>query len=90
MTTDTRERLAGLSGSRDYADLPHVCRCGARWSGSTTCHCGACHLTCSGIGAFDRHRRGGTCNDPSTVGLVRATGRAFEAWAFPTDTEETA
>jgi hypothetical protein len=86
MTADTHERLAGLSGSRDYDTLPNRCSCGARWSGSNACHCGACHrFTFTGAAAFDRHRKGGTCNDPASVGLVRATGRAFVAWTFPSD-----
>ncbi len=90
MTTTVRMRLAHMSGSRDYADLPNACSCGARWSGANACHCGACHQhTFTGVAAFDRHRRRGIRNNPADVGLVRAAGRAFEAWTFPTDAEET-
>ncbi len=90
MTTNVQARLAGLSGTRDYNSLPNACACGARWSGTNACHCGACHRhTFTGVAAFDRHRKGGVCNNPTSVGLVKATGRAFEAWTFPTDTEET-
>lgn len=86
MIADTRERLASLAGSRDYANLPHACSCGARWSGTNACHCGACHrFTFTNVSAFDRHRKGGVCNEPTSVGLVQATGRAFEAWTFPSD-----
>jgi hypothetical protein len=87
MTQNAQARLTNLSGTRNYADLPHACQCAARWSGSGTCHCGTqnCHQTFTGVGAFDRHRKGGTCNDPATVGLVPATGRAFQAWTFPSE-----
>jgi hypothetical protein len=44
-------------------------RCGARWTGLTTCHCGAsgCHCTFTSLRAFDIHRTGGHCNDPATL-----------------------
>lgn len=82
MTTQTTTRLAIPRGTRNYEDLPHSHRCGARWSGSQTCHCAApgCCRTFTGIGAFDRHRRGGTCADPATIGMVLAPGRAYDAW----------
>lgn len=32
-------------------------------------HCGACHLTFSGVSGFDRHRRGGACLDPAAFGF---------------------
>jgi hypothetical protein len=83
MTTQTtHQRLATLTGTRDFADLPNSCRCGDRWSGTNTCHCGAtgCHQTFVGVGAFDRHRRGGQCANPAAIGMVTAPGRAYEAW----------
>jgi hypothetical protein len=40
-----------------------------------------------GITAFDRHRKGGVCADPATVGMVLATGRAYEAWTVADVTE---
>ncbi len=30
-------------------------------------HCGSCHLTFSGIGNFDKHRKNGKCNDPTRL-----------------------
>lgn len=39
-------------------------RCPAVWTGTSICHCGACHRTFSGIKLFDNHRRGGRCTDP--------------------------
>lgn len=82
MTQLAHHRLAALSGTRDHADLPHSHHCGARWSGTNTCHCGACCRTFVGIGAFDRHRRGGQCADPVEIGMIRAGGRAYEAWTI--------
>ncbi len=84
MTDDTRTRLAAISGTRDYQDLPHGCHCGTRWSGNSTCHCAACHNhTFVGVTAFDRHRKGGTCADPASIGMILAAGRAYEAWTIP-------
>jgi hypothetical protein len=71
------------AGTRTFEDLPHTCRCGARWSGSATCHCGACHTTFGGIGAFDLHRRGGRCAHPASLGLTLLPGRAYDAWGSP-------
>lgn len=83
MTVTARDKMTAAAGSRNYTDLPHQCRCGARWSGSNTCHCGACHITTTGIGSFTAHRRGGTCTDPATIGMVLAGGRAYDAWTVP-------
>lgn len=81
MTLDTHTRLASIAGTRAPEDLPNSCRCGARWSGSNTAHCGACHrYTFTGIGAFDAHRKGRHCNPPGDVGLVLIPGRAYEVW----------
>lgn len=84
MPTDTHLRLAALRGTRAPDALPHRCRCGARWAGSNTCHCAAagCHLTFVGAGAFERHRRGGECVDPTLIGMTQAPGRAYEAWTL--------
>ena len=63
-------------------------RCDNWWTGLTSCHCGACHRTFTGLRAFDMHRAGshakGTrhCVDPATVGLVPA-GRAWPGWSLP-------
>lgn len=32
-------------------------RCATRWDGHLTCHCAMCHVTFTGIEAFDLHRR---------------------------------
>lgn len=80
MTTPAADFRANLTGTRAFEDLPHRCRCNARWAGSNTCHCGACHLTFSSVGTFDKHRVGGKCNSPSDVGLVLIPGRAYEVW----------
>ncbi len=91
MTQTTNTKLAALAGTRNHADLPHGHHCGARWSGTTTCHCGACCKTFTGIGAFDRHRKGGECADPATIGMAVIPGRAYQAWTTPEsrDAEET-
>lgn len=79
-----REPLAErFSRTRAYQDLPHTCRCGARWSGSNTCHAACCHLTFSGVESFDIHRRGGDCKPPASVGLQLVDGRAYECWGKP-------
>ncbi|WP_431839714.1 hypothetical protein [Gordonia hongkongensis] len=57
----------------------YSCSCRAEWSGLNECHCGACHLTFSGVTAFDRHRRGRVCNDPSVFGLVLDS----DVWRYP-------
>jgi hypothetical protein len=87
MTETAQMRLGALSGTRNHADLPHTCSCGARWSGTNTCHCGntGCHRTFTGLSAFDRHRSGGTCNDPAALGMAIAPGRAYEAWTTTVD-----
>lgn len=80
-----------FQGTADPASLPHSdIRCGARWSGSTTSHCGACHRTFASVGAFDAHKPVKGCIDPTSAGMVLAEGRAYEAWRMPdTTTEET-
>ena len=34
-------------------------------------HCGGCHETFSALTWFDRHRAGGRCTDPSSIGMRR-------------------
>lgn len=70
------------TGTRDPADLPHAHRCGARWAGANTAHCGACCRTFVGITAFDRHRKGGVCAVPADIGMVPAPGRVYEVWTM--------
>lgn len=81
----------------------HSCgSCAARWGGLSTAHCGACHVTFTGVWAFDAHRIGQheptgkpgrnvtpgprRCADPETVGLTDA-GRGYPCWGFPTGDE---
>jgi len=49
-------------------------RCAARWTAARAAHCAGCHRTFSTVGGFDRHRRGGACLDPTTVGLELRDG----------------
>lgn len=56
--------------------------CGAWWTGLSTCHCAGCHVTFTGISAFDKHRVHGRCVDPVTIGLVPAD-REWIGWARP-------
>ena len=57
--------------------------CGARWSGRQKCHCGGCHLTFSGLTAFDKHRVGMRCLAPGEVGLVARVGEFGPIWGLP-------
>jgi hypothetical protein len=66
-------------------ELPHGCTCGARWSGANTAHCGACHVTYTSVGAFDRHRRAGECRPPAEAGLVQRGRAGYTAWGLPGD-----
>ncbi len=69
-----------VPGTRAVEDLPHAHRCGARWSGANTSHCGACCRTFTGVEAFDRHRPDGVCTDPAALGMTLARDRAYDAW----------
>jgi hypothetical protein len=46
-----------------------TCGCGARWTGTSKCHCSAenCHRLFSSVAMFDRHRVNGRCVDPATL-----------------------
>lgn len=61
--------------------------CGAHWTGTRTAHCAACHLTTSGIHAFDAHQRitGGIlhCLPPDKAGLVPAQRPWGLLWMLP-------
>lgn len=75
-----------LRGTADPSTLPHRCgRCESRWAGNSTCHCGSCHVTFSGVTTFDRHRRNGQCLNPYSIGLSLLPGRAYHCWG---NTEE--
>lgn len=71
--------------------LPNTCgRCGTRWAGTRTAHCGSCHISFSSPSSFDAHRirRGtkeGTCADPAAVGLIRQDRAGYAVWAAPGD-----
>ena len=85
-TRSTPGRSSAASGvmvAEKRTVLPHGCNCGARWAGSNTAHCGACHVTLSSVTAFDRHRRGGECHDPTEVGLVRIDRAGYHVWGWP-------
>ena len=68
--------------------LPHHCpRCPSRWGGLLTAHCAACHLTFTGITAFDKHREGSHitgryCITPEAAGLVLSS-RAYPCYGMP-------
>jgi hypothetical protein len=82
------QRMRDRAGQTDPANLPHSCRCGTRWTGSTTSHCGTCHTTFNGVRTFDIHRRGGTCKPPSDVGMSVVPGRSYECWGYPGEVTE--
>lgn len=67
-------------------------RCAARWTGTRSAHCAACHETFTSASGFDRHRVGGACVDPAGVGLVPRAARSTEtrgtAWRFPASGHE--
>ena len=42
-------------------------------TGARECQCGACHRGFTGLEAFDAHRQGHRCLEPSSVGLWLAT-----------------
>lgn len=69
----------------ESAGLPPVCctRCGARANGRAYAHCAKCHETFSGVTGFDRHRRGGECLDPATIGMIRTTRFGWTRWQSP-------
>ena len=93
LTRPTPEVSEGLESARVLparaiaGDLPHSCQCGDRWGGSRTAHCrglrGGCHYTFADGRAEARHRRGGRCEPPDTVGMARLAGHPFEVWGPP-------
>lgn len=40
------------------------CRCGRTWSGTSRAHCSGCHLTFTGLVAFEKHRKQFECVKP--------------------------
>lgn len=79
-TTEPVSAAYGPAGHPATHGLPWACRCGTRWSGTRTAHCSACHRTFTGVGPFDRHRRGGHCLDPADVGLEAIDRGAYTAY----------
>jgi hypothetical protein len=65
--------------------LPNTCRCRARWSGTTTAHCGACHTTYTGETTWTRHRRNGKCLNPTEAGLTLDPRRPYPCWGTPAE-----
>jgi hypothetical protein len=57
--------------------------CQQWWTGTERSHAGCCHRTFSSLSAFDRHRKGGRCNDPATVGLVARQMPYGLLWSWP-------
>ena len=54
--------------------------------GRAECHCAACHLTFSGVSAFDLHQKldgGLACLPPSSRGLVRYDRHGRTVWGWP-------
>jgi hypothetical protein len=51
--------------------------CTNTWTGVSAAHCGAagCHETFAGVGAFDYHRRGGTCVPPQDCTVEESRGK---------------
>jgi hypothetical protein len=76
--------MRGVVGARRFEDLPYSHRCGARWDGLRTAHCGAgCCRTFAGVSHFDAHRKDGKCLDPATIGMSLLPDRAFPCWGKP-------
>jgi hypothetical protein len=72
-------------GSEGVPENAIVHSCGAWWTGTERSHCGGCHRTFSCLTAFEQHRKGLTCNEPATVGLVvrQAKFGALYGWPGP-------
>jgi hypothetical protein len=78
--------VPGVSRQQETPFLRHGCRCGARWEGYNTAHCGAqCHKTFSSPRAFDRHRSNGQCRPPADAGLVEIQRIGYVVWGYPAD-----
>jgi len=57
--------------------------CKSWWTGGERSHASCCHRTFSSLSAFDQHRKGGRCNDPTTVGLVARQKPYGMLWGWP-------
>jgi hypothetical protein len=62
--------------------------CDKNWTGTSRCHCSACHETFSGITTFDLHRQAnskrGKCKKPAYIGLVK---NDKGVWSVPQEEE---
>jgi hypothetical protein len=75
---------------------PNTCGgCTATWTGTSRCHCSACHRTFAGVRLFDTHRSHygdhGHCIDPAT--LTTKTGEPIAIlrdgiWSSPEMSED--
>ncbi len=66
--------------------------CTAKWTGLGRAHCSSCHMTYTGISAFEQHRGAisegaprGFCHDPVSLGMVE---REPNLWGSPAMTRE--
>jgi hypothetical protein len=85
--TDTREcphaHRSRNTTPEKYIEGYGTCRCGAFWTGFTTCHCSGCHHTFTNERAFAAHRIRGRCQDPEARGLVKITRAHWVGWGWP-------
>lgn len=73
--------IPGRNGIPAQAIVHGACR--KWWTGNERSHASCCHETFSSLTAFDRHRKGGQCNDPASVGLVARAKPYGTLWGFP-------
>jgi hypothetical protein len=57
--------------------------CKQWWTGNERSHASCCCRTFTSLTAFDRHRKGGHCNAPDTVGLIARQKPYGELWGLP-------
>lgn len=73
-------------------DLAGTCSCGARWTGTATAHCSACHSSFSGVSLFDQHRKAagehGGCTHPEVLAETTPLIQVDGVWRYPEMTEE--
>lgn len=65
-----------------------VCRVECVKPSPAMAHCGACHVTFSGVWAFDVHRRGGQCAAPASLGMVERTWGRPGVYSWPLTPEQ--
>jgi hypothetical protein len=87
-TKEASSAVPDVASEQETPRLRHGCKCGARWDGSNTAHCGAqCHLTFTSPSSFDMHRANGVCRPPVSVGLVEHQRVGYTAWGRPSNEE---